>query len=208
MTLNQKIERAKKLIIETVEKYPKYAVSFSGGKDSAVLYHLAYKALGDTHPKAFAVLSNTEFHETEEYVEEMMRFGITYRYTNGDDPADCCRSEKVRKFKMAVNGLDCWLSGIRADEGITRANFQEVEEKDGLVKVNPLLHFTEKDIWRYLAINHIRVNPKYKDGYRSLSCANCSVVEQDGDEPERAGRWKGTENACMECGIHTQSLRK
>lgn len=207
MTLQQKIDHAKKVIVDAANKYDDFAVSFSGGKDSAVLYHLVYKALGDKHAPVFAVLADTEFKETEEYVKRFVPNAKIYRYANTGDPADCCRSGKVSTFKQAVAGLDCWFSGIRADEGISRANFAEIEDRDGLVKVNPILNFTEKDVWRYLAIYRVEVNPIYAQGYRSLSCAKCSVVEKSGDEPERAGRWQGTEHQGMECGIHTQSLR-
>lgn len=212
MTLNQKVERAKALIKQYAEKYPnaddlttQHAFAFSGGKDSAVLQHIAYKAIGD-QPRLFAVLSDTEFPETEDYVAGQMNINI-FRYQNSGNPADCCRSAKVDAFKKAVKSLDVWFSGIRADEGATRNEVQEVEERVGLIKVNPLLHFTEKDIWRYIAINGIPINSKYKDGYRSLSCSKCSVVEQGGDEPERAGRWKGQTCEAGECGIHSQSLR-
>ena len=207
ITLNQKIEGAKKLIKEYAEKYPNYSIGFSGGKDSVVVAHLAMEVLGT--PKMFAVLSDTEFSETYNYVSEFISVSKmkVFKYENGDNPADCCRSEKVKRFKEAVKNLDCWFSGIRNDEGITRGDFKEVEERDGLVKVNPILHFTEKDIWRYLATRHLKLNPKYKDGYRSLSCSKCSVVEEDGAEDERAGRWKGTKHEGCECGIHTESLR-
>lgn len=210
MTLQQKTDRAIALIREITEK-PRSSVgfSFSGGKDSAVLIHLARSAMECEYVRAFAVLSNTEFPETRDYINEFCPEAKIFHYTNSGDPEDCCRTPKLERFKeaIALMRLGYWFSGIRADEGVTRAEFEEVEERDGLVKVNPLLHFTETDIWRYLAIHGVPVNPKYKEGYRSLSCARCSVPEQSGDEPERAGRWKGTEHEGCECGIHTRSLR-
>lgn len=215
MTLNQKVEHAKELIREYVEKYPNqteagsmptHAFSFSGGKDSAVMLDIAYKALGE-YPQSFAVLSNTEFPETNMMVKNTPNCK-TFLYYNSGDPSDCCRSEKVATFKKAVRPLKVWFSGIRADEGVTRDGIKEVEERDGLIKVNPLANFTETDIWRYAAIHGLKLNPRYAEGYRSLSCQLCSTVEKDGAEGERAGRWEGTEHAGKECGIHTESLRK
>lgn len=84
---------------------------------------------------------------------------------------------------------------------------EPIEERAGLVKINPILNFSELDIWRYLSPNSIPVNPKYAQGYRSLGCAYCSFPEADENEVERAGRWKGTVKVCGECGIHTQALR-
>ena len=80
------------------------------------------------------------------------------------------------------------------------------KEKGGLVKINPILDFTELDVWRYLAINDIPAHPKYAEGYRSLGCEPCSHKEDDETEPERAGRWMGTSKCGGECGIHTQQL--
>jgi len=113
----------------------------------------------------------------------------------------------VEMTKKAVKDYNVWFAGLRRDEGRTRTNYDYVEEKNGLIKVNPILDFTEKDIWKYLAINRIPPNPLYREGYRSLGCAPCSKVEQDENETERAGRWQGTSKCGGECGIHTQPLK-
>lgn len=209
MTFLQKIEEAKKVIKENYAGPDKCIFAFSGGKDSAVLIHLAKSVLGKV--PMLSVLSNTEFQDTYLYTLKMLKqYGSAYKlafFVNKEDPADCCKSEKVKMFKEGLRDYDCWFSGIRKDEGITRNNFEVVEVKDGLKKVNPILYFTEKDIWRYIALFNVPVNPVYKLGYRSLSCKLCSVKEQDENESERAGRWKGTKCEGGECGIHTQSLR-
>ncbi len=211
MTFKEKIARAKKLIKENYTDKNKSIFAFSGGKDSAVLIDLANKTLGKV--PMLVVLSNTEFTETYDYCMKMLKkYGKKELdklefFVNGDDPADCCRSKKVNVFKRLLEDQDVWFSGIRKDEGVTRGNFEEVEIKDGLKKVNPILDFTEKDVWRYIALFKVPVNPVYERGYRSLSCKNCSVVEQDENESERAGRWKDTEHEGCECGIHTESLR-
>ena len=209
MTFNEKVLQARNLIEEWLHTQPNGAVALSFGKDSMVLLHLAMEV--DPSIPVFAVLGNTEFDETLEFRDRILlawRPEYTeYLFENGDDPAECCRSVKVDKFKKAVSGLDMWFSGIRRDEGWTRTDFQLVEELDGLIKVNPILNFTEKDVWRYTALYGIPVNPVYLKGYRSLSCVNCSVPEQSEEESERAGRWQGTEHEGGECGIHTRSLR-
>lgn len=114
---------------------------------------------------------------------------------------------RERNVKEALKNYDMWFSGIRLDEGFTRNDFKHIEERGGLVKVNPILDFTEKDIWRYIALNEIKVNPIYRKGYRSLSCKRCSAPEKNELETERAGRWVGTDSEGGECGIHTKSLR-
>jgi phosphoadenosine phosphosulfate reductase len=120
------------------------------------------------------------------------------------DPDECCRLLKVEPTRAAVRELDAWICGLRNTEGRVREDYQEVEEKEGLIKVNPILTFTEADVWRYIATRGIRPHPWYALGYRSLGCAPCSSI---GGELERDGRWRGTSKCGGECGIHTRSLR-
>lgn len=208
MNFLQKVESARRLIRESIAKYPKITLGGSFGKDSMVVLHLA---LG-IYPNipVFSILSNTEFPETYAFIREMViRYHLNYTEYNYEqvEGEKCCGRPKVEKTMIALQAYDAWISGIRSTEGITRAHFQPVEEKQGLVKINPILQFTELDIWRYIALYQVPVNPMYAHGYRSLSCARCSSKEEDEAESERAGRWKGTPDAGGECGIHTQPLR-
>ncbi len=119
-------------------------------------------------------------------------------------PDECCRLLKVEPTKEAVKDLDAWICGLRNTEGRTRADFKEIEKKGGLVKINPILVWTEADVWRYMAINNIPAHPWYANGYRSLGCEPCS---NPGGVLERDGRWKNTSKCGGECGIHTQILK-
>lgn len=120
------------------------------------------------------------------------------------NPDECCRLLKVEPTKVAVRDLDAWITGLRNTEGITRVDFEEIEDKGGLIKVNPILTFTEAEVWRYIATRGIEPHPWYGIGYRSLGCAPCS---HPGGESERDGRWKDTSKRGGECGIHTQRLK-
>ncbi len=203
-----KIENAKRLIENAVKAYPSLALGCSFGKDSMVTLHLVLSVKPDI--PVFSIMADTEFPETYQFAADMAKkYNLKYtEYRFAQEPGGkCCGTPKVEKTKEALRPYGAWISGVRRTEGITRSDFQEVEEKDGLVKINPILDFTELDVWRYLALNKIPVNPIYERGYRSLGCKLCSFPEDDESETERAGRWKGTENASGECGIHTQSLR-
>jgi phosphoadenosine phosphosulfate reductase len=120
------------------------------------------------------------------------------------EPDECCRLLKVEPTKVAVRGLDAWITGLRNTEGRTREDYQEIENKGGLIKVNPILTFTEAEIWRYMSTRGIEPHPWYGKGYRSLGCAPCS---HPGGDLERDGRWKDTSKCGGECGIHTQRLK-
>ena len=100
----------------------------------------------------------------------------------------------------------CWVTGLRCTEGRTRVDFQEIEERDaGLIKLNPILIWHEREVWQYLALYRVPVNPLYAHGYRSLGCAPCSKITNGLNE--RAGRWIGTSKCGGECGIHTRPLK-
>ncbi len=120
------------------------------------------------------------------------------------DPDECCRLLKVDPTKIAVKDLDAWITGLRCTEGRTRVDYEEVEEKGGLIKINPILEFTEAEVWRYMATRGIEPHPWYGLGYRSLGCAPCSGP---GGELERSCRWQDTSKCGGECGIHTQRLK-
>lgn len=208
MNYLRKVASARELVAESIERYPRICLGCSFGKDSMVTLHLVLSVKPDI--PVFAVMADTEFRETYEFAKSVAaRYRLNYKEFVFSQEANekCCGKPKVEKTKEALRAYDAWISGVRKTEGITRADFEPVEEKNGLVKVNPILEFTELDIWRYLGANGVPVNPVYRLGYRSLGCRLCSFPEEDEGESERAGRWKGSPNACGECGIHTQPLR-
>jgi phosphoadenosine phosphosulfate reductase len=214
MKFIDKVENAKTIITDTLDKYNRIAVACSFGKDSMVVLHLALQL--DPDIPVFSVMTPFKFKETFEYKDKItrewnlniktyMRHDLIQDYFK--DPDACCQYYKVDMTREAVRDLDAWICGLRRTEGRTRANYDFIEEKGGLIKINPILDFTELDVWRYLAVNNIPAHPKYAEGYRSLGCEPCSHKEKDEAEMEREGRWLGTSKCGGECGIHTQPLK-
>jgi len=68
-----------------------------------------------------------------------------------------------------------------------------------MVKVNPILSWTQKQVDDFIAANGVLVNPLAFDGYPSIGCAPCTSRAEPGAGP-RSGRWAGTGKT--ECGIH------
>lgn len=218
MNFVTKVKEAKELIEWTKSKYPKSALACSFGKDSMVVLHLALEI--DPNFPVFSIMTPFKFRETFSYKKKMtkqwrlnintfMAKLLPYELTSPPclEPDVCCNDYKVEPTRLATKGLDAWITGLRRTEGRTRTDYEFIEDKGGLIKVNPILDFTELDVWRYLAVNEIPVNPLYKEGYRSLGCKPCSNKEKDENETEREGRWQGTSKCGGECGIHTQVLR-
>lgn len=213
--MQRKIFHSLSLIAEAIDKHKEnIGVACSFGKDSVVTTHLCRKI--DPNIKVFTVITPYLPKETKIYRETIMRlWNITvHSFENPivegkalylKDVEKCCDYYKVEPTRQAIKqlGLKCWITGLRRTEGTEhRKRFtNEIEERGGLAKINPILQWTEAEVWLYHAINSIPVHPLYLQGYRSLGCLPCSKPYT---EEERSGRWEGT-NKC-ECGIHQKSL--
>jgi len=115
------------------------------------------------------------------------------------DPDLCCELRKIEPNRRALEGKTCWVSGLRRDQSEGRADTPIVawNDKFGIVKLNPLANWSEKQTWEYILANKIPYNPLLDQGYSSIGCYNCTIPGVQG----RAGRWQGFEKD--ECGLHT-----
>ena len=218
-TLNfkEKVERSKELIRQAYERYGNsLVVANSLGKDSVAVWDLAKQV----NPKirGFIVTTRYKPEGTVRFMHKVVaRYPELKIYKNDEliperlyetSPDRCCDVLKVEPVKRAVEEMrvKCWVTGLRCTEGRTRTDFKEIEERDkGLIKLNPILIWKEREVWQYLALNGVPVNPLYAEGYRSLGCEPCTKITND--DNERAGRWIGTSKCGGECGIHTRPLK-
>lgn len=210
-SLPAKIEASKRIIADAITKYQRIAVACSFGKDSMVVLHLAREVKPDI--SVFSILTPMKPRSTFEFKDAVQRewqLPLTVYMADEapieglwrSDPDRCCDIFKVQPTIRAIKNLDAWITGLRRTEGRTRTDYEPIEPCNGTMKINPILDWTEVDIWRYTAVCGIPVNPAYRKGYRSLGCAPCTVLVTD-SETERAGRWIGTSKCGGECGIHT-----
>lgn len=117
------------------------------------------------------------------------------------DPAACCAMRKVEPLTRTLGEYEVWVTGVRRDEAPTRTNTPLVtwDEKNGLVKINPLAAWSFDDLLGYAADHQVILNPLLNDGYPSIGCAPCTRRVAPGEDP-RAGRWAGLDKT--ECGLH------
>jgi phosphoadenosine phosphosulfate reductase len=138
-------------------------------------------------------------------VEGMVReHGLNLFYESIEKRRLCCRIRKVEPLDRYLHGLDAWVSGLRRDQGVTRADTPKVEidrAHGGIVKVNPLADWTAARVWEYIREHDVPVNRLHAKGYPSVGCAPCSRAIQPGED-ERAGRWWWENPETKECGIH------
>ncbi|MFZ2114839.1 MAG: phosphoadenylyl-sulfate reductase [Solirubrobacteraceae bacterium] len=132
------------------------------------------------------------------------RFGIAVEVHDASNPTapwsgpeHCCSVAKVAALEQALQGAEGWITGIRREQGPTRASTElvEVDAKRELHKYNPLALWSEKDLWTRIFERELPYNPLHDQGYSSIGCAPCT---QPGEG--REGRWAGTEKT--ECGLH------
>jgi len=212
----EKVERSLALIDDAYREFgDRLVVANSLGKDSSVVWHLAKRVSDDI--RGFIITTRFKPAQTKQFMaEEVARYPELRVFSNDEpieeglyaaDPDRCCELLKVQPTRRAIQEMKvgCWVTGLRCTEGRTRTDFTEVQELDkGLIKLNPILIWYEREVWQYLALYGVPVNPLYKEGYRSLGCEPCTRIAQGIDE--RAGRWIGTSKCGGECGIHTKPL--
>jgi phosphoadenosine phosphosulfate reductase len=183
----------------------------------AVLPHLVSQHL----PGVDVLFLDTGYHFTETHVtrDEVAR-GLDVRVVDvlpaqtvaeqdaeygaelfSRDPGLCCALRKVAPLQASLTGYELWFTGVRRDEAPTRANTPLVvwDDRNGLVKVNPLAAWSFDELLDYAGLHSVPVNLLMANGYPSIGCAPCTKPVAEGEDP-RAGRWAGL--AKTECGLH------
>lgn len=117
---------------------------------------------------------------------------------------ECCRIRKVEPLRRALIGKGGWITGLRRAQSVTRDGLAaiEIDERNGgLLKINPLLDWSDEQIWAYAEQHRLPVNRLHRQGYPSIGCAPCTRPVREGEHP-RAGRWWWENPEHKECGLH------
>ncbi|MFN3360995.1 MAG: phosphoadenylyl-sulfate reductase [Pseudanabaenaceae cyanobacterium] len=140
-------------------------------------------------------------------VEQMVKEkGINLFYDSVENRKTCCYVRKIEPLSRALEGLDAWMTGVRADQTPHRATMEVVENdvipisKRPIVKINPLLHWSYEQVWEYIRANQVPYNVLHDRGFPSIGCAPCTRAIEPGEDL-RAGRW-WWEQDNKECGLH------
>ena len=110
---------------------------------------------------------------------------------------------RLEPLKRAMQGLDVWICGLRKQQSVTRKDMQVVEWDDihNLIKVNPLINWSEEDVEQYVKKHHVPYNKLQDKGYPSIGCQPCTRAIKPGEDI-RAGRWWWESPEHRECGLH------
>ena len=193
------------------------AISSAFGAEGMVLIDMASRINKDF--RLFTI--DTEFLFPETYnlmdrIEEKYGISIERVYStlspeeqqrvHGDalwshNPDLCCSLRKVEPLRRKLGDLTAWITSIRRDQTSVRSSAKRVEwdAKFGLVKVNPIVDWTSKQVWRYIHDHDVPYNALHDQDFPSIGCTHCTRAVRPGEDP-RAGRWPGFNKT--ECGLH------
>lgn len=115
----------------------------------------------------------------------------------------CCQIRKVEPLKRALAGKGAWITGMRRQQSPTRGDLLEAsyDAENGLHKFNPLLEWSEQEVWNYIRMQNVPYNALHDRGYPSIGCAPCTRSIAKGEDI-RAGRWWWEDPLAKECGLH------
>ena len=208
MDLDEKETYCKEIIRETQNKFgDSVGIAFSGGKDSTVLLHIVRTVFSGKIPwKIFTLDTGAEFSEIKEFTHKLSdEWGFDLiTLSNSDVPemtappqnkAECCYLRKVIPISKGIIAYDlkALVTAVRWDEQVSRVNdeFFTSKETPPHIRVQPMLHFRELDIWAYIKKYSIPYCELYKKGYRSIDCEPCtnrfglSGMERGGRDPDK-----------------------
>lgn len=203
---------------------PRLLMATAFGAEGCCIIHM----LAEIEPatKIINLETGYQFRETLELRERIKdRYGIEVEYIrpeqtvaeyeaehggplHGHRPDQCCLDRKILPLRAAMKRLDplAWISAIRKDQTADRgqADVVQWDAKFGVVKVNPLLNWSKKDVWAFIVKHDVPYNPLHDENYPSIGCWPCTRAVQPGED-DRAGRWAG--KVKKECGLHVIEVK-
>lgn len=168
---------------------------------------------GRLFPETYALLDKTNLHygikievfcpQTEALQEMVSTQGINLFYESIEKRHLCCQVRKLEPLSRAFRTLDAWVCGLRRGQSVTRNNMRRVEwdERHGLLKINPLIDWSEEQVWAYVREHRVPYNKLHDQGFPSIGCQPCTRAVKPGEDI-RSGRWWWEDPQHRECGLH------
>ncbi|MEM5571191.1 phosphoadenylyl-sulfate reductase [Aliarcobacter butzleri] len=168
---------------------------------------------GRLHPETYDVMDATNlkygikidvFFPDNENVQKLYKTqGVNGHYESIENRKNCCNIRKIEPLKRALKDVEVWVTGLRASQSVTRTDMPLVEwdENFNVIKVNPLINWSQEDVCDYIKTNKVPYNKLHDQGFPSIGCAPCTRAIKDGEDI-RAGRWWWENPEHKECGLH------
>ncbi|MBQ9230598.1 MAG: phosphoadenylyl-sulfate reductase [Prevotella sp.] len=170
--------------------------------DTGRLFPETYQLIDKTN-LTYGIQIEVFFPDYREVQRMVREEGINLFYNSIESRHRCCQIRKIEPLNRAFQGLDVWICGLRREQSVTRQDMQVVEwdEMHQLIKVNPLISWTEQQVWDYIRQHHVPYNKLHDKNYPSIGCEPCTRAVQPGEDV-RAGRWWWESPDHRECGLH------
>ncbi len=172
--------------------------------DTGRMFEETYQVWHETQKKYGKKI--TAFYPETLLVEKMVdEKGIYSFYDSLENRKECCDIRKVYPLQRALQDVDLWITGLRAEQSVTRTNVNVLEESKAFncFKYNPLLNWKLKEVLTYLSEKAVPYNTLHDKGFISIGCAPCTRAIQVGEDI-RAGRWWWESKDKKECGLHVE----
>lgn len=194
-----------------------HILSSSFGIQAAVMLHLVTQVKSDIP----VVLTDTGylFPETYRFIDELTarlqlnlqvyraglspawqeaRFGQLWTTPEGLKQYN--QLNKVEPMQRALQelGANSWFAGLRRSQSSSRTDTPIVGVQRAVVKINPLVEWTNKDIHYYLKDHNLPYHPLWEQGYVSVGDTHSSAPLSAGMSEEDT-RFNGMGR---ECGLH------
>ncbi len=213
------------VILKTVaEKYGnKAAFSTSLSWEDQVITHYIFSNdlpirvftldTGRLFPETYSVLNRTRerykkeievfFPDFKNVQELVTKKGPNSFYESLENRKECCFIRKVEPLNRALEGVECWITGLRAEHSENRKDLAIVEQdvQRGIVKVNPILNWSLDEVKQIINKFNIPYNSLHDKGFVSIGCQPCTRAVKEGED-FRAGRWWWEDTSKKECGLH------
>ncbi|CAI8220757.1 MAG: phosphoadenylyl-sulfate reductase [Sulfurovum sp.] len=172
--------------------------------DTGRLHSQTYEVMDATNLK-YGVKIDVYFPNNENVQKLYKDQGINGHYESIQNRKNCCFTRKIEPLRRALEDVEVWITGLRSAQSITRNEMKLVEydETFDVIKVNPLINYSEDEIWEYIKKNSVPYNKLHDQGYPSIGCEPCTRAVKSGEDI-RAGRWWWENPEHKECGLHAK----
>ena len=169
--------------------------------DTGRLFQETYDVLSSTTNK-YKKQIKIYFPDTAAVEQLVTEKGPNSFYKSVENRKECCGIRKIQPLKRALKEVSVWVTGLRASQSDNRQSMHilEWDEGFGLIKFNPLIHWSLEEVEAYLKEYNVPQNALHKQGFVSIGCAPCTRAIMEGEDI-RAGRW-WWELSHKECGLH------
>lgn len=223
--LQQKVDRVVALLTDTVRDFSPVAFANSLGAEDMVLTDIVDRNriavemfsldtgrlpqetydLMQTVRERYKTPLHVYFPDAKRIEAYVAEHGVNGFYQSIELRKACCHIRKVEPLQRALQGKRTWITGIRREQAATRINLEisTFDADHNMQKINPLLEWSNAEIWEYLKQNNVPYNKLHDKFYPSIGCAPCTRAVTPGEDL-RSGRWWWENPETKECGLHVR----